>query len=153
MRVAVGKEFFEKKDCYFQQARLRRLTQAGADVRLCGGLGQGGAFHQKALILSSRVAWTGSADWTSASTKNRELVTRLVRPPVSVVAAAATQAADAGEAWHGQTNSQGRGPKNPKQPGQGTQEPQTAREGTQEPEQPGRGPNNPKQPGQGTQQP
>ena len=97
--VLVDKIFVLGKTCNRQEPTLRQLALAGAEIRLCRGYERNGCFHQKALILSGKVAWTGSANWTSTSSKNRELVTRLTGPPVLVFVAATAQAKEAGEPW------------------------------------------------------
>ena len=99
--VLVDKAFFLGGTCKRQKPSLSRLALAGAEVRLCRGYARNGCFHQKALILSGRVAWIGSANWTSASSQNRELVTRLTGPPVLVCVAATARAKEAGELWKG----------------------------------------------------
>ena len=73
------------------------LKRAGAKIYIGTGRdgreeygpnGVQGSMHMKALVLDSRVAWTGSANWTRNSKTNFELVFRMVGPPVGSIKAA-----------------------------------------------------------------
>ena len=47
--------------------------------------GRDGRLHMKALIIDSRLVYHGSANFTSKSRTNKELMQRLQGPPVQVV--------------------------------------------------------------------
>ena len=77
-----------------QRRFLRALQAAGATIvlgtgsqqaarRLFGPRSFGGQMHTKAIVIDSRVAYAGGANCTRQSRCNRELMFRMVGPPVT----------------------------------------------------------------------
>ena len=64
-----------------QRSRVSKLQEAGATVFLCK-TGRSGSYHSKALVLDRRVLYTGSANFTGKSRRNRETVFRMTGPVV-----------------------------------------------------------------------
>ena len=67
-----------------QRSRLRELRGLGATVWRCK-TGREGSYHCKALVLDRRVVYTGSANLTGNSRRNREMVFRMTGPVVDQV--------------------------------------------------------------------
>lgn len=100
--LVVDKESFEAQPPHApqQKTRLRALQRAGAKVVLCSGTGRYGRMHGKALVCDRRVAYCGSANFTSKSVANEELCFRLVGPSVVDVFAFTCRAEQKGKLWH-----------------------------------------------------
>ena len=99
--LVVDKESFEAQPPHApqQKTRLRALQRAGANVVLCSGTGRHGRMHGKALVCDRRVAYCGSANFTSKSVANEELCFRLAGPSVADVLAFTNRARQKGKLW------------------------------------------------------
>lgn len=88
--VLVDAAGHEANTCRQQRSKLDQLRDVGAKVYLCSGVTKttkgttwhAGILHVKALVLDSRVAYLGSANFTEASARNIEVVVRMAGPPV-----------------------------------------------------------------------
>ena len=87
--VVVDREAYTENRCANERGSLQALKAAGANVFLASGcFGEGryrkhcGSCHIKALALDGRVLYAGSANFTEASEKNKELVFRFTGHPV-----------------------------------------------------------------------
>ena len=64
-----------------QRKRVKDLSDEGATVYVCK-TGRQGSYHCKALVVDRRVLYTGSANFTGKSRRNRETVFRMTGPVV-----------------------------------------------------------------------
>jgi phosphatidylserine/phosphatidylglycerophosphate/cardiolipin synthase-like enzyme len=76
--------------CKDERKMVKELREAGAQIYLAhGSHGQGklskhcGSCHIKCCLVDNRVAYSGSANFTEAATKNLEMVFRITGPPVA----------------------------------------------------------------------
>ncbi len=95
-KVVVDERAHRDNVSRYRRPRLRALRAAGAEVYLAGGSNQsatrrfgrsarGPCMHAKAVVIDSRVAYAGYANCTQQARVNRELMLRLVGPPVTDV--------------------------------------------------------------------
>ena len=105
-QIVVDKSAYDQRTSRFQRPRLLELQSHGASVLVSQGFdgrslfglaGRRGIMHIKAVIIDSRVAYTGTANITKSSRVNRELVHRIVGPPVSDILEAVLSAAACGQ--------------------------------------------------------
>ena len=75
----------DARSAVHQRPRLLELQKLGGEVYLCSGDGRFGSLHAKALVMDSRIAYSGSANYTFKSQSNIEVVVRLVGPQVRVI--------------------------------------------------------------------
>ena len=83
--ILIDRETLQGRTPYHQRARLESLRRAGARITACRGMSTRGAMHMKALVCDRRLAFTGSANFTTKSLENAELCLRLAGPPVQSV--------------------------------------------------------------------
>jgi hypothetical protein len=81
MNLYIDTEMFAGQVPKLQRSRVSKLQEAGAAVFLCK-TGKSGSYHSKALVLDRRVLYTGSANFTGKSRRNRETVFRMTGPVV-----------------------------------------------------------------------
>ena len=99
--IVVDAAYYDSRKAKYQRPRLRDLQKNGATVRLAsgttsyvGGSKCVGAMHVKALVIDRRIAYVGSGNMTFSAQFNRELMFRMVGPPVTEVLAAIFSARD-----------------------------------------------------------
>ena len=81
LRLHIDAEMLGGRTPESQKKRLRDLMVAGAEIWACK-TGNQGSYHCKALIVYRRIMYTGSANFTSNSRRNREIVFRMTGPVV-----------------------------------------------------------------------
>ena len=92
--VLVDRQMYDDNACKGREKKmLKSLKEAGADVFVGSGFtGQGrlgkhpGSMHVKDLVIDGKVAYSGSANFTEASTKNAERMFRFTGHPVDDIA-------------------------------------------------------------------
>ena len=85
---------YDARTSRFQRHRLEELRRLGAQVFLSQGFidagrygpsSERGLMHLKSVVVNSHVAFSGSANLTKASRKNRELMFKHTGPPVGKI--------------------------------------------------------------------
>ena len=106
-RIVVDKDVYLSKSSRGQAACLRELQAAGAKVflahgrvdaarRVFGPTAKAGSVHVKAVAIDGQVVYSGGANCTRQARCNRELVYRIVGPPVADIVAEITATMTAG---------------------------------------------------------
>ena len=73
LNVRIDRETLAGRKLYYQRSRLLALRDKGATIWVCKGEGRNGAYHRKALIVNRRYMYTGGANFTQKSKRNKEL--------------------------------------------------------------------------------
>ena len=90
LELLVDAQQFSSTSSRAMKSSVQQLQRSGATVRLCRGRRRGrfhGSFHHKVMIIDERIAFVGSANYTSASRTNLETVLRLAGPCVQGILA------------------------------------------------------------------
>ena len=85
LNVYIDKEMFEGKTPRGQRGKLKALHGLDANIYICRGLGHQGAYHVKDCIVDRRIYFTGGANFTNKSERNRERVFRMTGEVVKEV--------------------------------------------------------------------
>ena len=100
--VMIDKGMFLARSCFRLRPRLGALRRSRAQVYLCHGAVQRGAFHVKAVCIDRRCLVVGSANLTTkAFAANAETAFRFTGAPVVDVLATLQDARRRGRLWDG----------------------------------------------------
>ena len=81
LNVYIDAETLKLGTPYFQKGRLKDLRTAGANVYVCRGKKNLGAYHCKGCVIDRRYLYTGGANFTEKSLCNEEWCYKVVGCP------------------------------------------------------------------------